>query len=62
MSTLERGIKCPTIEKIDLLAGAMQLHPVTLVSLAYLVQNQKITPESLMLQVTEELNQIQIKL
>ena len=62
MSTLERGIKCPTIEKIDLIAGAMQLHPVTIVSLAYLVQNQKITPEILMRQVADELNQIQKKL
>ena len=62
MSTLERGIKCPTIEKIDLLAGAMQLHPITIVSLAYLIQNQKITPESLMRQVTDELNQIQTNL
>ena len=62
MSTLERGIKCPTIEKIDLIAGAMQLHPVTIVTLAYLVQNQKITPEILMRQVADELNQIQKKL
>ena len=62
MSTLERGIKSPTIEKIDLIAGAMQLHPVTIVSLAYLVQNQKITPEILMRQVADELNQIQKKL
>jgi transcriptional regulator with XRE-family HTH domain len=62
MSTLERGIKSPTIEKIDLIAGAMQLHPLTIVSLAYLAQNHKITPESLMLQVAEELKQIQKKL
>ena len=59
MSTLERGIKCPTIEKIDLLASAMKLHPVTIISLAYLVQSQDMSIDALIRQVGEELKTIQ---
>jgi transcriptional regulator with XRE-family HTH domain len=36
MSSLERGIKSPTIEKLDSLSRQMNFHPVTLLTLAYL--------------------------
>ena len=35
LSTLERGIKSPTIEKIDQIAGVLEIHPLTLVALSY---------------------------
>lgn len=37
ISALERGLKSPTLQKVDALATAIDIHPVTLVALAYLV-------------------------
>ena len=36
LSTLERGIKAPTIEKLDQLAGVLSIHPLTLLAATYL--------------------------
>ena len=35
VSTLERGLKSPTLEKIDDLAGVMHIHPMVLLLLTY---------------------------
>jgi len=35
ISALERGLKQPTITKIDALAGVLGLHPLTLLALSY---------------------------
>jgi transcriptional regulator with XRE-family HTH domain len=35
ISALERGIKQPTITKVDALAGVLGLHPLTLLALSY---------------------------
>ncbi|MBY0365695.1 MAG: helix-turn-helix domain-containing protein [Burkholderiaceae bacterium] len=35
ISALERGIKQPTIAKVDALAGVLGLHPLTLFTLSY---------------------------
>jgi transcriptional regulator with XRE-family HTH domain len=35
LSSLERGEKSPTLGKIDALCGVMGLHPLTLLTLAY---------------------------
>lgn len=37
ISALERGLKSPTLQKIDGLATAIDVHPVTLVALTYLM-------------------------
>lgn len=42
VSTVERGLKGPTLDKIDELAKVLGVHPMTLLSLAY-VQDQKVT-------------------
>jgi transcriptional regulator with XRE-family HTH domain len=36
MSSLERGIKSPTISKIEELASVIGVHPLSLLALAYL--------------------------
>lgn len=43
VSALERGIKQPTVSKVDDIASVLNLHPLTLLTLAYL---EKPTPES----------------
>jgi transcriptional regulator with XRE-family HTH domain len=35
VSSLERGIKVPTLSKVDELASVMGIHPLTLLTLAY---------------------------
>ncbi|VAW82624.1 Transcriptional regulator, Xre family [hydrothermal vent metagenome] len=36
LSTLERALKSPTLEKIDVISKVMDIHPLTLLTLAYL--------------------------
>ncbi|MEW7996251.1 MAG: helix-turn-helix transcriptional regulator [gamma proteobacterium symbiont of Clathrolucina costata] len=35
LSTLERGLKSPTLDKIEALASVLNVHPLTLLTLAY---------------------------
>ena len=35
MSTLERGLKSPTLSKIDQIAAVLGIHPLTLLVLSY---------------------------
>ena len=35
ISTLERGLKSPTLQKVDSLAEVLNIHPLTLMVLAY---------------------------
>ena len=41
LSTLERGLKSPTLEKIDALAATLQIHPISLLTLSYWMQEEK---------------------
>ena len=47
LSEIERGIKNPTVEKIDALARAMDVHPLTILALAYLPHWQEKDLDSL---------------
>lgn len=38
VSTLERGLKSPTLSKVDDLSSAMGIHPLTLLALSYCEQ------------------------
>lgn len=57
ISTLERGLKSPTLEKIDDLADTLQVHPLTLLTLTYLTASKSTRLDSLLkkvqLQVTD---------
>ncbi len=37
LSTLERGLKSPTLDKINALAGVIEIHPLSIMVLTYLV-------------------------
>lgn len=41
VSAIERGLKQPTLPKIEALASVLQVHPLTLVALAYIVRPEK---------------------
>lgn len=60
ISTLERGIKSPTIDKIDDLAKAMGIHPLTLLTLTYMVYNEDSNPSKLINLISKELNQLSL--
>ena len=55
VSTLERGLCSPTVEKVDLLAGALGMHPLTLLSMAYLIKSGVDDSTALMDQVKREI-------
>lgn len=58
VSTLERGLKSPTLNKIDELAEVMGVHPITLMVLAYADLDQTSEVTSLLQTVTSELSSI----
>lgn len=59
VSTLERGIKQPTLNKVDELAGVMGVHPLTLLALSYLDIDDLKSQEALMNVLSRELNRVQ---
>ena len=58
VSSLERGKKSPTIEKIDVLASAMEIHPLTLMLLTYLIKSNQSEQSAIVQQVSLELNRL----
>lgn len=60
VSTLERGLKSPTLNKIDELAEVMEIHPLTLLVLAYAESGRLDECQKLMNRVTTELNRLTI--
>ncbi|HCA7628860.1 TPA: helix-turn-helix transcriptional regulator [Pseudomonas aeruginosa] len=57
MSTLERDLKSPTISKLAELCEVMEVHPLTLLTLAYAGEDEGKT-RALLLQVQQELDAI----
>ena len=55
VSSLERGLKSPTIQKVEELASVLNVHPLTLLALAYADPNQS-TFTSLFDQIAQELS------
>lgn len=60
LSTLERGLKSPTLEKVEQLASVLEVHPITLISLAYLGRDFR-NQNDLFKRVTAEINSIKDK-
>ena len=58
ISTLERGLYSPTVEKIDAIAKVIGIHPLTLLTLSYLVDINETDPAGLLNQVQVELSQL----
>lgn len=54
LSCLERGLKSPTVEKVDSLAERMEIHPLTLMALTYLCATNKTDPTHLIEQISDE--------
>lgn len=58
LSMLERGLKSPTLNKLEELAQAMQVHPLTLLLATYAEQNPDVPVEELVQFVLEEFRRL----
>jgi len=61
LSSLERGLKSPTLDKIEVLAKAMKIHPLTLLTLAYVRMGKERSLEALFQQIRKEIKEIEFK-
>ena len=55
LSSLERGLKSPTLDKLEKIANVLGVHPATIVLLAYAQQTEPVGRELLLKEITEEL-------
>ena len=58
VSTLERGLKSPTLNKVDDYSETLGIHPLTLLALAYLTDTRPASVSTLFDQVAKELAQM----
>ncbi len=58
MSTLERGMKNPTIEKMEAIAETMKIHPLTLLTLTYMRAGGYRNSEELFRKIRTELDSL----
>ncbi|KJZ39885.1 MULTISPECIES: helix-turn-helix domain-containing protein [Pseudomonas] len=55
LSALERGLKSPTLDKIEQLASVIDIHPLTLLASCYLYQDSAVGIEELFNRIRKEL-------
>lgn len=55
LSTLERGLKSPTLEKMQALASVMGVQPLTLLAYAQLLRDERLSLDELLARVRGEL-------
>lgn len=58
ISSLERGLKQPTVAKVDELAAVLGIHPLTLLALSYLHQPSAASVQSLTAHLIEEIGEL----
>jgi transcriptional regulator with XRE-family HTH domain len=56
LSSLERGLKSPTLNKLSELCAVMEVHPLTVLTLAYAADDKAI--DKLFAQLRDELNEV----
>lgn len=54
VSSLERGLKNPTIEKLDEIASAIDIHPLALLTFAYVRSGKHASISTLMKEIEEQ--------
>ncbi|MGO4307335.1 helix-turn-helix domain-containing protein [Cupriavidus sp. RAF12] len=58
VSSLERGLKSPTLDKVNSIAEALDIHPLTLVAYTYLRQSSIADQQALLRRVQTELAEL----
>ena len=59
LSTLERGIKSPTLEKVEQLSKVLEVHPLSVMVMAYLYKEDDQDLSSLLKSIENEVNALQ---
>lgn len=59
LSTLERGIKSPTLEKVEQLSKVLEVHPLSVMVMAYLYKEDDQDLSSLLNLIENEVNALQ---
>jgi len=54
LSSLERGLKSPTIDKIDEISKVLKIHPAAVVLMAYAMQAEPADRAALIRKISEE--------
>lgn len=60
LSALERGLKNPTLEKIQEIAETMDVHPLTLLALTYMQVDNNPSLESLFKRIQSEVTEMSL--
>lgn len=58
VSLLERGLRSPTLTMVETLAEVLDLHPLTVLSLAYMTRQSRAANEKALAQVAAEVSTI----
>ena len=58
ISEIERGVRQPTVVKLDTLAAAMQVHPLTLLTLSYCRTPTSLESVALLARVSDEIAEL----
>lgn len=58
LSTLERGLYTPTVEKLDAIASVLGVHPVTVLAACYLNSDPQVDVKTLIHRIEFELGEI----
>jgi len=59
ISSLERGLKSPTLEKVEMISSCLEVHPLTLLALAYSKSSEELSCEDLINKVAVELIELE---
>lgn len=60
VSSLERGLKSPTLDKIEQIAGHLGVHPLTLLTLSFVIHEGRRRPDPITSRVVAELESIEL--
>jgi transcriptional regulator with XRE-family HTH domain len=60
VSTLERGLKSPTLGKLEAIAEKLDLHPLTLLVIAYAGDQSQQSMTSLFIQIQADLDSLKL--
>lgn len=58
VSKLERGLKSPTLNKVEDLSGALGIHPLTLLTLSYVNPENPASADQLLMQVRQQIDEL----
>lgn len=58
ISTIERGLKAVTLEKLNELSTVLNMHPMTLIGMAYLKMDANLTADGLSKKIIDEIKSL----